>query len=142
MSIEIRIIGPGDEDVLSNVAADVFDEDVDQTFTTEFLDDARHHLAVALNGSQVVGFASAVHYLHPDKPTELWINEVGVSPDFQRQGLGTRLMRALFDMARETLGCNEAWVLTEPDNIQAHGLYRALGGEPDPTVMFSFKLDE
>ena len=31
-----------------------------------------------MDEEQIVGFASAVHYVHPDKPPELWINEMGV----------------------------------------------------------------
>jgi hypothetical protein len=34
---------------------------------------------MATAGDTVVGFASAVHYVHPDKAPELWINEVGVA---------------------------------------------------------------
>jgi Acetyltransferase (GNAT) family len=56
--------------------------------TTEFLADARHHLIMALNSGTVVGFVSAVHYLHPDKaPPEFWINKVGVAPTHQGQGI-------------------------------------------------------
>jgi GNAT superfamily N-acetyltransferase len=53
-----------------------------------------------------------VHYVHPDKPAELWINEVGVAPSHQRQGVGQRLLGALFELGG-SLGCREAWVLTE-----------------------------
>ena len=98
MSIDIRILASGDEAVLANVAPGVFDHDVDPGLTAEFLRDPRHHLAVALDGPTVVGFASAVDYVHPDKPRELWINEVGVAPSHQRQGLGQRLLRAVLDL--------------------------------------------
>ena len=94
MNIEIRILASGDEGMLGHVAAGVFDHDVDPDLTAEFLRDPRHHLAVALEGTLVVGFASAVDYVHPDKPRELWINEVGVAPSHQRQGIGRRLLAA------------------------------------------------
>ena len=76
----IRILGPGDAAVLDHVAEGVFDNAVDPRWTAEFLADSRHHLAVAVDDGQVVGMASAVHYVHPDKPPELWINEVRVGP--------------------------------------------------------------
>jgi len=88
---EIRILGPGDAGVLANVAAEVFDRGVDMARTAEFLADPRHHLAVAIDvaihasGGMVVGFASAVHYVHPDKPAEMWINEVGVAASHRQQ---------------------------------------------------------
>ena len=85
-------------------------------------------MAVALDGGQVVGMASAVHYVHPDKPPELWINEVGVAPAHQQQGIGQQLLRALFARGRE-LGCTEAWLGTEVDNVAARRLYAAGGRE-------------
>jgi len=139
---EIRILRAGDEAVLDNVAADVFDDPIQAQAAREFLGDPRHHLAVAVADQVVVGFASGVHYVHPDKPNpEFWINEVGVSAAHQRRGLGKALMNALLAAAK-TLGCREAWVLTERDNAPAMRLYQTLGGEEDPqdTVMFTFFL--
>ena len=141
MGIDIRILGSGDEAVLANVAPGVFDHDVDPGLTAEFLRDPRHHLAVALDGPTVVGFASAVDYVHPDKPRELWINEVGVAPSHQRQGLGQRLLRAVLDLGRD-LGCRDAWVLTSPANGPAVRLYESAGGSDlaDAPTMFTFRL--
>jgi ribosomal protein S18 acetylase RimI-like enzyme len=86
----------------------------------------------------VAGFASVVHYVHPDKPQpELWVNEVGVSPAHQNRGVGKALMHALLKAAGDT-GCAQAWVLTERNNQPARRLYKAVGGEE--IVMFSFKL--
>jgi aminoglycoside 6'-N-acetyltransferase I len=142
MSYEFRILGPNDEVVLTRVAPGVFDHDVDPALTREFLGDSRHHLAVALEDGVVVGFASAVHYVHPDKPMEMWINEVGVAPSHQRQGLGRRVLQTMFAHGRE-LGCREAWVLTSPANGAAIRLYESAGGTDlaDPPVMFTFRLD-
>ena len=142
MSVEIRMLGPKDERVLERVATGVFDHEIDPTLSAEFLRDPRHHLAVALEDGSVVGFASGVHYVHPDKPPELWINEVGVAPTHQRRGLGRQLLQALFARARE-LGCREAWVLTSPANGAAIRLYESAGGRDmaDPPVMFTFRLD-
>lgn len=142
MSVDVRILGPEDAAVLSTVSPGVFDNEIDPTHATEFLRDARHHIAVALDGQTVVGFASGVHYVHPDKPPELWINEVGVAPTHRRQGLGVRLLRALFARGRE-VGCREAWVLTSPANAAAIRLYESAGGSDlaDPPVMFTFRLE-
>jgi ribosomal protein S18 acetylase RimI-like enzyme len=142
VSIEIRILGGDDSAVLARVAIGVFDNEVDSALSAEFLRDPRHHLAVALDAGTVVGFASGVHYVHPDKPPELWVNEVGVAPSHQRRGLGQQLLRALFARARQ-LGCREAWVLTSPANGPAIRLYESVGGSDmaDAPVMFTFRLD-
>lgn len=141
MAIEVRILKEGEAGALDRVAPEVFDEEVSREWCEQFLADPRHHIAVALEQDTVVGMASAVDYIHPDKPVELWINEVGVSPGFQRQGIGTQLLRALLGLGRE-LGCEEAWVATERDNEPARALYASEQGRGEPVVMYSFSLTE
>lgn len=140
--IETRLLGPNDLYILSNVAEDVFDDPIIESSAKEFLGDPRHRLMVALDNKLVVGFVSAVIYVHPDKPTpELWINEIGVAPTHQRQGIGKALMQAILEEAKQS-GCTEAWVLTDRGNLPAMAMYKSAGGEetlPDPT-MFTFKL--
>jgi aminoglycoside 6'-N-acetyltransferase I len=143
MAIEINVLSPQDAGVLRQVASDVFDDPIDVRRAEEFLADPRHHLVVAVDGGLVVGFVSAVHYVHPDKPLpELWINEVGVAATHRGRGLATRLLRSLFDVAR-ALGCAEAWVLTDRANSAAMRLYAAAGSTESPSdhVMFTFRLD-
>ena len=139
MTVEIRILKSDEAHVLGHVAPGVFDNPVDPEHSAEFLSDRRHHLAVARDGDTVVGMASAVDYVHPDKPVELWINEIGVAPGHRRAGIGRALLQALFDLGRE-LGCREAWVATEPDNRAAGRLYAAVGGESESSVIYSFEL--
>jgi ribosomal protein S18 acetylase RimI-like enzyme len=139
VAIEVRLLRRGDESVLAAVAAGVFDNDIDKCAVEEFLGDARHHIAVGIDAGLVVGFASAVHYIHPDKPPELWINEVAVAPKHQGRGLGKELLSTLFEAGRQA-GCAEAWVLTDRANIPAMRLYSSLGGKDSDQVMFSFRL--
>lgn len=141
MSVEIRLLGAADAAVLSRVAPGTFDHDVDPALSAEFLRDPRHHLAVAIDAGVVVGFASGVHYIHPDKPAELWINEVGVAPTHRRQGLAQQLLQALLEHGA-TLGCREGWVLTSPANQGALRLYTSVGGRrlSDPPAMFTFRI--
>src|SRR5271169_1983888 len=96
MTIEIRVLGSGEEEVLSKVAPGVFDHDMVKRITAEFLADSRHHIVVATEDDLVIGFASAVHYIHPDKPVpELWINELGVAPTHRNKGLAKQLLTRL-----------------------------------------------
>jgi ribosomal protein S18 acetylase RimI-like enzyme len=123
----IRILGAGDAAVLSAVAADVFDNPVDPALAAAFLADPRHHIVVAIDADMVVGFVSAVDYIHPDKPPELWINETGVAPTHQRQGLASAMLDAMLAHGR-AIGCGTAWVLTDRSNAAANALYRSAGG--------------
>ncbi len=140
---EIRILSAGDASVLEKVAPDVFDRPVDPGWTREFLADPRHHLAVALDAGVVVGMATAVHYVNPDKPPELWINEVGVAATHRRMGLARRMLEALFARGH-SLGCVQAWVLADEPNGVARALYASAGGQPaaQPAIMYEFPLDQ
>ncbi len=127
MAIEVKILRRGDDNILMNVAAEVFDNPIDPHLTREFLEDPRHHIAVAIDDGVVVGFASAVHYIHPDKRPELWINEVGIAPTHRHRGLGKAVLNALFDLGRAH-SCSVAWVLTDRSNVSAMALYSSAGG--------------
>jgi GNAT superfamily N-acetyltransferase len=147
MTITIRVLGPADGAVLQHVAPDVFDGPVDVRWSAEFLADPRHHLAVAVDeaieGGQVVGMASALHYVHPDKAPELWVNEVAVAPAHQGRGIGRQVLQALLAHARG-LGCREAWVLTSYGNAAARRMYAAAGGieDQEAPLMISFDLTD
>jgi len=140
--MEIRTLGRQDAAVLLAVGPDVFDDAVDPRAAAEFLADPRHHLVVAIDRGTVVGFASAVHYVHPDKPApEMWINEVGVVTAYRRRGVARAIVQRLLDVAR-ALGCAEAWVLTDRSNDAALRLYTSSGGieAPGGQVMVTFPL--
>lgn len=141
VEVSVRVLGPGDAAVLGRVADGVFDGPIDPRWAAEFFADPRHQLAVALEADCVVGFASGVHTVHPDKPPELWVNEVGVAPAYRNIGVGRRLLAALFDRGRE-VGCAAAWVGTERSNVPARRLYAAAGGveEPEDFLVVSFRL--
>lgn len=142
MAVDIVLLGPNDEGRLADVDPDVFDHEVRLDLAREMLADPRHHLAVAVDGGRVVGFASGVHYVHPDKPAELWVNEVGVAGSHRRRGIAGQLLAALFD-AGVRAGCRQAWVLTERDNLPARSLYGSVGGREsaEAITMFEFVLE-
>ena len=139
MTLVVRVLEDGDQGLLERVEAGVFDREVDPILADAFLRDPRHHLVAAIADDRIVGFVSALDCWHPDKPRELWINEVGVTSACRRRGVGTELMRATLDHAR-ALGCFEAWVLTDRKNTAALALYRRVGGVQSGTdlVMFTF----
>ena len=63
--------------------------------------------------------ATAVHYVNPDKPPELWINEVDVA-------------------------ATQAWALADEPNRVGRALYERAGGQPaaQPAIMYEFPLDQ
>lgn len=139
--ISIRLLSASDAAALVAVADGVFDGAVDPAYAAEFLADPRHHMAAAFDGDRIVGMASAVHYVHPDKAPELWVNEIGVAPAYEGRGVGRGLMRTLFAHAR-TLGCVEAWVGTERENQPARRMYAAVGGAEKDMLCVAFDLHD
>lgn len=139
MEYSVCLAGPADAGLFASVHDDVFDGPVDPALLKEYLADPHQHIAVAVVDGVIVGMASGVIYHHPDKPRELFLNEVGVAGPYRRRGIASALLRALLDLAW-SLNCSDAWVLTEGDNTPALGLYTALGGtrEGHDVVMFTF----
>lgn len=137
--ITIRNLGPEDAHILDRVAAGVFDNPVDPTRAYAFLATRVNELVVALSAGEVVGFASGTVVMHPDKAVGFFVNEVGVGDAFRRQGIATRLLQRIIDLARDR-GCEEFWLVTEGDNTPARGLYRKLNAqETEDIVMYEFK---
>jgi ribosomal protein S18 acetylase RimI-like enzyme len=139
--IVVRCLAPTEAAVLRRVATDVFDHEVRADHLRAFFDDPHSLLAVAIDADVVVGMASGVVYGHPDKPPQLFVNEVGVAPTHQRRGLARELVRCLLERGRE-FGCAEAWVATEEENAAARALYAATGGREAASraVVFTYAL--
>ena len=114
-----------------HVAADLFDGPPLAEATASFLARPGHHLLFAFDGDRAVGMISGVETIHPDKGTEMFIYELGVAPVARLRGVGTALVRALADLARER-GCYGMWVLTDDDNPAAVKAYEAAGGHQEP----------
>jgi aminoglycoside 6'-N-acetyltransferase I len=139
-AIDVRLLGPNDLAVLDRVAEGVFDGAVDPRWARRFFADARHHLVVAIDDGVVVGMASAVDYVHPDKAPQLFVNELAVAPTHWRRGIAARMLGELLALGR-TLGCTEAWVGTEESNAPARRLYESGGGVAEPFILYAFRLD-
>lgn len=138
-SVEIRRVGPGDAALFERIADDVFDEAVDPARLAAYLAAPGHVMLVALQEGVVVAQLAAAIHRHPDKPTELYIDEVGVAPTMHRQGIARAMLLEMLALGK-SLGCEESWVGTEHDNVAARGLYEAFGGKAEPFVMYVLKL--
>lgn len=123
---EVRRITAETARLLERVAEDVFDEEIVPERLIHYLADTRHALFVATEDDVVIGQARGMIHLQPDKPPELYIDNLGVAPAHQRRGLARALVQALMNWARSE-GCASAWVATETDNVQANPFYAALG---------------
>ena len=96
----------------------------------------------AFMGDEIVGGVTA-HTLPMTRTesAELFIYDLAVRDDQQRQGIGRRLIATLRDAAA-TAGIQVVFVPADDDDVHALDFYRALGGEPSPVTIFTFFGDE
>jgi ribosomal protein S18 acetylase RimI-like enzyme len=131
----------GRADLEAVVAAEhLFDGPAMREATERFLSEPTAHLCLAYEDEEPAGFVSGVEMTHPDKGTELFLYELGVDERFRRRGIGTALVRALAERARER-GCYGMWVLTDRVNEAGLATYRRAGAvEESDQVMLGWDL--
>jgi ribosomal protein S18 acetylase RimI-like enzyme len=131
----IRIVRLSHAAQLDKTDPDVFDNDIVPEHLEVFLGDPRHLMFIAQDGDLVVGMISAVEYFHPDKPPQLWINEVGVAGTYRSQGIGKRLVRAVLTEA-SARGIRYSWLGTDVDNKPAQACFAGAGDGLKPVQRF------
>jgi ribosomal protein S18 acetylase RimI-like enzyme len=78
---------------------------------------------VCLNDASLVGFSSGDH-----ATGEILV--VAVSPDFEGEGIGKRLLNSVVE-SLQSRGCARLWLAASPDpGLRSHGFYRHLGWQP------------
>jgi ribosomal protein S18 acetylase RimI-like enzyme len=135
----IRRAGPGDRALVQR-AAGLFDEPLRDDAIERFLGSDDHHLLVALDGPEPIGFVTGVELTHPDKGVEMFLYELGVAEQARGRGVGTALVEALATLARDH-GCRGMWVLTDEENAAAIGTYRKAGATiEERTYLLEWRL--
>jgi aminoglycoside 6'-N-acetyltransferase I len=139
MTVEIIQIDESNMGLLKSIDQDIFDEKIDPVRLAVLLKEQNHILLAAITEGMVVGQVLAQIHRHPDKPKELYIDDLAVSETVQRRGVATRLLEQLFEMAVKR-GCQEIWVATEPENEPAKKFYSSLKLSMRQVVVFEGTL--
>jgi aminoglycoside 6'-N-acetyltransferase I len=139
MDIAIRRVGVHDVSLFERVAADVFDGPIDADRLSKFLAKPVNQMVVAVYDGQVIGQAAVIVHLHPDKPPELYVDEVAVASQHRQNGVARRMLDELVVWGIER-GCQSAWLGTEMDNLPAQVLYTRYA-QAVPIVMYQWDLD-
>lgn len=130
-------IDPSNAHLLDKVAVGTFDHAIDPERLERYLAGSANWMAVAVHEGLVVGMLMVVIHDHPDKPTELFLDEIGTGDDWRRKGIANTLMLKLFERA-DAEGIEEIWLGTEPDNDAANGLYQRFKHEREDAVIYYF----
>ena len=71
---------------------------------------------------------------------EVFLYDIAVMPEYQRRGVGRRLVEALREQAAAE-GITTVWVPADNEDTHALDFYQALGGEAAPVTIFTFSPD-
>lgn len=95
-------------------------------------------LAALRDGTPIGGITAHALPMTRSEDTELFIYDLAVHPDHQRQGVGRALVQALRAEAA-TRGIRVAFVPADVEDGHALEFYRALGGVEAPVSIFTFE---
>lgn len=142
--MQVRRLTAGERELarrLFALMADVFEEPAEplgDAYLDRLLRRDDFWALAAFAGDAIVGGLTA-HTLPMTRAerSEIFIYDVAVRGDHQRQGVGRRLMTALRDEAA-ACGITDLFVPADDDDLHALDFYRALGGVPSPVTFFTF----
>lgn len=103
-------------------ASEISPKDYSSDNLNSFLRNIESVFVVAYCNKQFAGMASAKLLNKPSGDIWLYIDEVDVCEDKQKQGVGRELMTYLLKFAQES-DCDEVWLGTEVNNVAANALY-------------------
>ena len=127
--MEYKVFEEQDIELMEDVLKDdnmIFNKD----FLNSFINDNNAYGFIAKDNNNIVGFAYAYTLLRPDGKTMFYLHSIGILPDYQNNGYGTKLMQFIKDYSIK-LGCSEMFVITDKGNPRACHLYEKLGGKND-----------
>lgn len=139
MPIEVLRVARDSQSLLDRVADDVFDGPIRTDWLAGYLDAPDMILLVAVDAGLVVGQLAAAVQRNPSLPPTLYLDNLGVAPDRQREGVGRRLIAAARGIGRAH-GCETVWVAADADDPGAHAFYEAAGLTGRTAVVFEGEL--
>lgn len=127
--MEYKVLEKKDLELMEDVLKDdnmIFNKD----FLNSFINDNNAYGFIAKENNNIVGFAYAYTLLRPDGKTMFYLHSIGMLPNYQNNGYGTKLMQFIKDYSIK-IGCSEMFVITDKGNPRACHLYEKLGGKND-----------
>jgi ribosomal protein S18 acetylase RimI-like enzyme len=139
--VRVRQLRAGDQAELLR-AATLFDRPPVEVAARAYLDDPRNVVLLAHDDTTPVGYLrgtalAQIASVHP----QMILYDIRVAPASRRRGVGRALIAALLAYGREHR-VEEVFVLTDPANVAAVGLYRATRASPETPAdrMFVYRL--
>ena len=96
-------------------------------------------IKLSLNLENIRCFLYGYGMLRPDGKSMFYIHAVDVLPDYQNDGIGTKLMEYVMNYLKDEGKYYKFFVLTENDNIRACKVYQKFANKEEQ-VLFSNSL--
>ena len=116
----------GDEDKV--LIDDIMVFDIDNL--KGFLNDTSSFGFIAKENNKIIGFAYCYTLLRPDGKTMFYLHSIGMLPNYQDKGYGSKLLSFIKEYSKE-IGCSEMFLITDKGNPRACHVYEKLGGKND-----------
>ena len=126
---EFKLLEEKDLELLNDV---VEDDDMifDMNNIKKFYNNKSTISFIAKTNNKIVGFAYGYDIIHPNGKHAYFLYSIGMLPDYQDKGYGTKLLSFIKDYISNN-GYFEMFVLTDKGNPRACHVYEKLGGKND-----------
>ncbi|HZG25818.1 MAG TPA: GNAT family N-acetyltransferase [Chitinophagaceae bacterium] len=147
MKVEIRKLSGGDIEQfteLIRVFEDVFEMENFHTpgrdYLQEVLANQNFFVFVAeLDGRILGGLTAYVLQQYYSELPQVYIYDLAVKTEYQRQGIGRKLISGITKYSGEK-GMDEVFVQADLEDTHALEFYRATGGTPEQVIHFTYAL--
>jgi ribosomal protein S18 acetylase RimI-like enzyme len=144
---EFRKLGISDLGLVLQMENDFRSNFIFRENARQFLSNPTNWFFACIQEKQIIGFAYGYELNRLDnKGNMLYIHEIGVLPQYQRQGIALQTLNDTKNLCKLT-GICRFFLFTQKNNIAACSLYEKAGGEKtsdahdDDVIYFFNKLD-
>lgn len=127
--MNIKLLDEKEIDLMKEVL-----EDDNMSFNTnnlrKFVNDNHSFGFIAKEDKKILGFAYAYSLLRPDGKNMFYLHSVGLLPQYQNKGVGTKLLQFIIKYAKEN-NYSEVFVITDKGNPRACHVYEKVGFKND-----------
>lgn len=140
--MEYKLLEEKDLELMKDV---IEDDDMifDLNNIKKFYDDKNTIGFIVKIDNKIVGFAYGYDIIHPDGKHAYFIYSIGMLPEYQDKGYGTKLLSFIKEYVSQN-GFFEMFVLTDKGNTRACHVYEKLGGKNDyeDEICYVYNLEE
>ncbi len=106
----------------------------------DFINDKNAYGFIARDENKIVGFAYGYTLLRPDGKQDFYLHAIDITPRFQGNGYGTKLINFIKEYIKE-IKCRKMFLITNKSNISACRCYEKAGGVngSDDEIVYVYK---